>query len=374
MRGPWTRPILLTALAGAMVVGCGKPDKPDPQAKKGVKTQTTAGAKSGAPEGEVLAKIGDRVITLQEFEERLAQQSAFARGRYSSLQRKQEFLDSLVRFELLARDAEAKGFGDDLEVVLARQQAMVKLLTAKEIRDLVKLADVTDADVATYYNEHLEEFDKPAEVRASHILVETEDAAKALMPQIQTKLDAEPRKARQTFAEFVREHSKDASTARLGGDLQFFGKPGDRPVRRDSNQPMVPPAVATAVFDLEKVGAIVGPIRSSQGWHIVQKTGFRRPYKRELDDVKTSIRNKLFRVKKGKTMEDYVKGLKDGVTITIDEAVLEKAKVKPGNAPDIEPPTFKRKGPMERPRRLPGLGTATPRTPPPPQPKPEANP
>lgn len=379
MRGLWTplRPILLTAVAGAMVIGCGKPEAPDPQAKKGVKTQnsgTQGDAKGAQGDGEMLAKIGDRVITLEEFERRLAQQSAFARGRYSSLQRKKEFLDSLVRFELLARDAEQKGFGDDPEVVLARQQAMVKLLTAKEIRNLVKLVDITDAEVAAYYNEHLDEFDKPAEVRAAHILLKTEAAAKALAPQIQARLDKEPRKARQVFAEFVREHSKDAATARMGGDLQFFGKPGDRPVRRDSNQPVVPPAVANAVFALEKVGAITAPIQTSQGWHIVQKTGFRRPYKRELSDVKTSIRNKLFRVKKGKAMQDYVEGLKKGVTITIDDAVLGKAEVKPGNAPNIEPPGFKRKGPLQRPRRLPGLGTATPRAPKAPAPKPKATP
>lgn len=354
-------------MIGALgLVACGKPKKPEVAPQKGVvKKSSASDAPAAAAEGEVLAKIGDRVITLEEFEARLAQQSAFARGRYNSLQRKKEFLDSLVRFELLAMDAEKKGFATDPEVVLARKQALVKALTAKEIRGLVKLEDITDADIKAYYDEHIDEFDKPAEVRAAHLLLETEAAAKALATEIQGKLDKEPRKARQIFAEYVRQHSKDKATNRFGGDLQFFGKPGDRPVRRGADQPPVPPAIASAVFEIDKVGAITAPIKTAAGWHIAQKTGFRRPYKREMSDVRTSIRNKLFRVKKGKAMEAYVQGLKDGVTITIEDAVLDKAKVDTsgGPAPSLQPPMFNRKGPLQRARPFPGRGTATPNAP-----------
>lgn len=360
-RPPLLRGMLLLASALAFTA-CDPPKKPAVAPQKGVAKQNSAKAEGGVVDGKALAKIGDRVITLEEFEKRLAQQSAFARGRYNSLQRKKEFLDSLVRFELLAMDAEKKGFGSDPEVELARKQALVKALTAKEIRGLVKLEDITDADIKAYYDEHIVEFDKPAEVRASHLLLETEAAANALAKEIQQKLDATPRKARQVFAEYVRQHSKDKATNRFGGDLQFFGKPGDALVRRGADQPQVPPAVANAAFDLEQVGAISAPVKTSQGWHIVQKTGFRRPYKRELSDVRTSIRNKLFRVKKGKAMETYVQSLKDGVHIEIDDKVLGIAKVKAGDgpAPSIQPPMFNRKGPLQKPRPLPGFGTARP--------------
>lgn len=350
---------LLVGLLG--LTACDKPTKPEVSPAKGVVKTTSAGEPATpAATGEVLARIGDQVITLDDFEKRLAQQSAFARGRYNSLQRKKEFLDSLVRFELLAMDAEKKGLANDPEVVLARKQALVKALTANEIRGLVKLEDITDADIKAYYDAHIEEFDKPAEVRAAHILLETEAAAKALAAEIQGKLDADPRKGRQIFAEYVRQHSKDEATNRFGGDLQFFGKPGDRPVHRGADQPTVPPAVASAIFEIDKVGAITAPIQTSAGWHIAQKTGFRRPYKRDLADVRTSIRNKLFRVKKGKAMEAYVQSLKDGVTITIDDAVLDKAKVDLSDAPaaDLRPPMFNRKGPLEKARPFPNRGTA----------------
>ncbi len=335
---------------------CVNPDQD--KAAKGLQI-AAAGDLTPEEKGKVVARVGDRVITLEEFERRLNQQSPFARARYNSAERKREFLDSLVRFELLAKEAEAKGLHKDPDVQLARKQAMVKRLTATEIRDLVKLADISDADVEGYYKEHLAEFDKAAEVRASHILFADEAAAKAMLPKIHEGIAAEPKKARGVFEDFARKHSTDKATRDRGGDLQFFGEPGKSKVKRSPIAPNVPAAIATAAFALGKVGAIhPEPIKTSQGWHLVQKTGFRRPYKRELADVKTTIRNKLFRIRKGKAMEQYVKDLRARSKITIDDAVLNEAKVSKRAgpaAPSLDPPNLKM-----RPR---GLRNLRPRSP-----------
>lgn len=341
--------LCLTALGGC------KPEKPpadDPQGS--IKTAPKAAVASEA-QGKIVARVGDHAITLAEFEARLNQQSPFARSRYSSLQRKKEFLDSLVRFELLALDAQKKGFDQDPDVQLAMKQAMVKKLTADEIRGLVKLADITDADVAAYYNEHLDEFDKPAEVRASQIVVADEGAARKLLAEMLPKIQAEPRRARQIFADYVRLHSTDEATKRMAGDLQFFGAPDEKRVLRTPDQPPVDAAIAAAAVALEKVGDVhTAPIQTAAGWHLVQKTGFRRPYKRELDDVKTSIRNKLFRVRKSESMEAYVQRLREGAQVVIDEAVVGEAQVKPseGPVPDLTPPYMRGPG---APGGLPGL-------------------
>ena len=318
----------------------------DAAAKKAAQGVQIAAEGDLTPEekGKVVARIGDHVITLAEFERRLNQQSPFARARYNSAERKREFLDSLVRFELLAKEAEAKGLDRDPDVQLARKQAMVKRLTATEIRDLVKLEDITDADVKAYYDEHADEFDKAAEVRASHILFADQESAAKVLAELTPAIAKEPKKARGVFEDFARKHSTDEATKARGGDLQFFGLPGVSKVKRSPIAPPVPPPVAKAAFELEAVGAVhPEPIKTSQGWHLVQKTGFRRPYKRTLRDVKTTIRNKLFRVRKGKAMEDYVKDLKAKAKITVDDVVLDEAKVKQGGAPapSLDPPNMK---------------------------------
>ena len=107
------RLVIITGLAVALI-GCSK------DTAKGTE-YTLAGESSltEAQKGQIVARIGDRLITLQEFEKRLNQQSSFARARHNSPSRKQEFLDSMVRFELLAIEAKRKGYDQRPDVQLA---------------------------------------------------------------------------------------------------------------------------------------------------------------------------------------------------------------------------------------------------------------
>lgn len=307
-------------LVCAVATGCGKPEK-KPPVGEAVKT-----AKLSEGDVKVVAKVGKTTITLAEFERRLSEQSAFSRARYGSNERKREFLDTLVRFELLAAEAEAKGHGEHPDVVMVRKQAMVRQLMAQEIRGLVKMSDITPADIKGYYDDHLPEFHKPAQVRAAHIVLADEAEAQALLAEIKTAIAAKSLKAREVFGDFAKARSTDLITKASGGDLRFFSLPGEVSKRAD-DAPKVPDAVAIAAHALAKVGQLVeAPIKTGAGWHLVQKTGFRRPFKRKLSDVSTQIRNKLFRARKGKAMEQYVTDLRNKAKITIDDAVLDTAK------------------------------------------------
>ncbi len=86
-------------------------------------------------------------------------------------------------------------------------------------------------------------------IRASHILVETEDEANDLYEQIKNGAD---------FAELAMEHSLCPSK-RDGGDLRFFGK-----------GMMVKP-FEDAAFALE-VGEVSKPVKTQFGWHIIKVT------------------------------------------------------------------------------------------------------
>ena len=69
-----------------------------------------------AEQGEqVLAKVGDTTITVKEFADRLASQSPYLRARYNSAERRKEFLDNMVRFELLAIEARKRGLHEQPE-------------------------------------------------------------------------------------------------------------------------------------------------------------------------------------------------------------------------------------------------------------------
>lgn len=87
------------------------------------------------------------------------------------------------------------------------------------------------------------------EIRASHILVKTEDEAKKLYDDIQNG---------ESFAEIAQAVSLCPSGQR-GGDLGFFGK-----------GMMVKP-FEDAAFSLE-VGEVSHPVQTQFGWHLIQLT------------------------------------------------------------------------------------------------------
>lgn len=89
------------------------------------------------------------------------------------------------------------------------------------------------------------------EVRASHILVKTEDEAKSLLEEI---------RAGKPFAQAAEEVSLCPS-GQNGGDLGFFGR-----------GMMVKP-FEDAAFSMENIGEVSEPIQTQFGWHLIQLTG-----------------------------------------------------------------------------------------------------
>src|SRR5262249_14722524 len=110
---------------------------------------------------EAVAKIDDVTITVGEFQSRLNQQSPYIRARYTSMERKKEFLDNMVRFEVLAREAQHKGYDKDVEVIRTMKQVMIQKLMKDEFDNRVKLEDIKDDECLRFYKEHNDEYNKP---------------------------------------------------------------------------------------------------------------------------------------------------------------------------------------------------------------------
>jgi peptidyl-prolyl cis-trans isomerase C len=296
---------------------------------------------------ETLAKIDDVVITVGEFQDRINKQSPYVRARYTSVERKKEFLDNLVRFEVLAKEAERRGMQKDAEVVRTMKQVMIQKLLAAEF-DKVKLEDITDAECKTYYDAHPEEFNKPEEVRVSSILVKDAGTAKKVLADARIKgVD------NQNFRNLVAEFSTDAATKDRGGDLRYF----------DATTKDIPREIVQASFKLVNIGDTSEPVRTQAGLAILKLTGRRKALVRTIEEVKQQIRNKLYRDKRTDGMEAFVKQLRDKASIKIDENKLAKVQVEgmgPGAfpGPGVPPP-----GPGQFHPGAPGAPSATPAQP-----------
>lgn len=280
-----------------------------------------------------LVVVGDTTVTVGEFAQRLADKSPYLRARYASPERRRELLDELVKFELLAAEAERRGLDQAEEVKRAKRQVMIQQMMKAEFEDKVKLSDITDQDISDYYNAHPEEFHKPAQVRASVVVVRDEAKAKRVLKLAQEARDED------AFRKLVAEFSEDPATKTRGGDLSFFSKPDER----GAAEATVADAVAEAAFTLKKVGDVYPePVRTPSGFTIVRLTGTRRALARSLEHAQRMIQNKLWREKREAAVNAFMQRLREKAHV---EEHLDKLNLVQVEVPSAETPE---KGPKPR--------------------------
>ncbi|HEX2679186.1 MAG TPA: peptidylprolyl isomerase [Polyangiales bacterium] len=306
--------------------GCGdKPqaDKPKASAGDTGKKEELKYGLTAEQAAQVLVKVGDTKITLGDFAERLGGQSPYLRARYNSPERRREFLDNMVRFELLALEAQKRGYASGAEVTRVREQMMVQQM----MQDLfdkqgVKLADVTDAEIEQYYNAHKSEFDKPAQVRASAILISDKAAATKVLAQAKANPDDMA-----AFQKLAAANNQDPTTKDAGGDLRFFSAKPDP--ENEAGEPERPEAVRKAAFALQKVGDVSPDlVQTPKGFYIVKLTAKRDAMTRTLEDARRMIQNRIWRQKREDAIEKFVGELRGKANIKESPELLAKVQAK----------------------------------------------
>jgi peptidyl-prolyl cis-trans isomerase C len=308
------RTIVAAALC-AIVIACG-------QGRKGHKS------------GPAVAKGNGITITADEFKARIDEQSPFIRARYTTLERKKEFLDNLVRFEVLANEAEKQGLANDPDVQLTLKKIMVQKLVQKNFADQTGAKDMPEPELTKYYEEHKGEYNRPKRVRLSAIVLQapagTPDRAKKakVAKEALAKVKAEEAKKNPlAFNQAVAQYSEDPASKNLGGDLQFKS--------REELEGAFGKEVADAAFAL-KVGDVSGVIESPKGLYVLKATGMQEEMNRTFDQVKQQIASKLYREKKTKEFDAWLKHLKDQANVQVDDKVLDAVPVSAEMPPGMD--------------------------------------
>lgn len=177
-------------------------------------------------------------------------------------------LDQLIQQSVLAQTV-----GDDTprSVQIALENERRALLAAAVVDDILKDA-VTDEALQKAYDEAFANAEPTREWNASHILVETEEEAAALI----ARLDAG-----EEFAALAQEASSDSSAA-SGGQLGWF------------ESGMMVPDFEAAVIALE-VGAVSAPVQTQFGWHVVMLNETRLREIPSLEQVADELRPQVER-------------------------------------------------------------------------------
>ena len=280
-------------------------------------TQTSAPGLAPQSESELstpLAKIDDVTITVGEFQERINRQSPHIRTRYTSQEQKKEFLDSLVRFEVLAKEAHARGFDKDPDVIRTMKQVMIQKLMKDQFETKLSPDAITDAEMKKYFEDHKNEYNKPEEVRASAIILKSKRQA----DNVAEKALGDEGKTNKGFRELVSKHSTDEKTKIRGGDLRYFSRGAKE----------IPGPVIEAAFGLTKTGDVAGPIKAGNGqFYVIKQTGKRKAITKTFDQVKRQIKNRLYREQRTNSQKVFIESLKEKANVEIFNDNLSKVRI-----------------------------------------------
>jgi peptidyl-prolyl cis-trans isomerase C len=168
---------------------------------------------------------------------------------------------------LLSQAAQQQKLGDRDDVKRRIDLERNKVLMETLLQNVGQAA-LTDQAMHKVYDEAVKQMGNEQEVHARHILVPTEDEAKAIEVELKKGAD---------FATLAKQKSKDPGAAE-GGDLGYFTK--DQMV----------PEFAEVAFKLGN-GQISDPVKTQFGWHIIKVEDKRTKPTPTFDDVKNQLEN-----------------------------------------------------------------------------------
>lgn len=268
--------------------------------------------------GKTVATFGGETITDAELAQRFAELNPYTRARYQTLEQKREYLDGLVRYELLAREAARKNLQNDPEVVESMKRVMVQRLIKTEIED--KPANITAEQVQQYYDAHKGDYVKPAMTRLRHVFVKTEDKAKG--EEALKKALAMAPLDYAAFSLLAREVSQEPRTQPIEGDLRFLTD--------DELSKQYGPELVTAAATLKQVGEVYPQlVETKTGFHVLKLEGRQIALNLTVDQVKQSIESTLTNDGKMERYRAFLDGLKKGAELKVDESALAAVPVDP---------------------------------------------
>jgi len=276
----------------------------------------TAGQPKAEGSSEVVARFGSKKLTLADLNRQLENQP-ITRARLTDLQRKKDFLNNVIRFELLAEEAARRGLDKDPEVQEAMRRVMVQKLTQQQFEGLQ--ISISEEDARAYYEANIHDFVKPERIRLSHIFFSApkgDPSRNRIRAEAERALEELRRKDKEAFSDLARRRSDDERSKRAGGDLSFR--------TRDELKEMWGEEFADAAFALKTVGQFADLVVTDKGFHIVKLLGRQEGVERSFEQVRAQIENRLQREKKTQAFEDFVQQLWTKANPQIDEAVLDK--------------------------------------------------
>ncbi len=216
----------------------------------------------------------ERVETLKQQVERS--------GRPISPEMENQIKEEVIAREIFMQESQKRGLEATSDYKAQMELARQTILIRELFVDFQKTNPVTDAEIQAEYDKFAAA-NAGKEYKASHILVEKEDEAKAIIAAL---------KKGGKFEEIAKKQSKDPGSGARGGDLDW------------ANPSSYVPEFTEALVKLEKGKLTQTPVKSQFGWHIIRLDDVREAQLPKIDEVKPQIAQQLQQQKLAKFQED----------------------------------------------------------------------
>ena len=157
-----------------------------------------------------------------------------------------------------------------------RRKIKYAIVNVDQVRNSIV---VPPADIEAFYKQNQPQYQTPAQVRASHILLKLEGKDEKQVQALAEEI-AKKAKAGADFAALAKQYSEDESNASNGGDLDYFGR--GRMVAEFEQ----------AAFAM-KAGEISNPVKTAFGFHIIKVVDNKPDTTRPLAEVRAEIEDQL---------------------------------------------------------------------------------
>ncbi|MBQ1189956.1 MAG: peptidylprolyl isomerase [Lachnospiraceae bacterium] len=238
---------------------------------------------------EVLAIVAGKEITNADVDAFLANLPAEQRQYASNPYFREQYVEQVVTLHVLEKMA------DDLQLDMTEDYKKMLDNIVRDIKarmamnEIMKDITVTDIEAETVYNINPDNFSKPETVSAKHILVDSEDVCNEILAQIQN--------GEKTFEDAAKE-SSTCPSGQQGGDLGEFGR--GQMVKEFEE----------AAFAAE-IGAIVGPVQTQFGFHLIKVEAKSEAETLAFDVVKEQIKKNLLQQKQQQAYTTKIAELKE---------------------------------------------------------------
>ena len=192
-----------------------------------------------------------------------------------------QLVADIIDSQLAAAAARNDGFDQEPEIADAMKMAANRVLAESWLAEKVR-ADVTETAIQNAYDKFVADTASREQLTASHILLETEADAKAVIAALQDGGD---------FAALAKEKSTGPSGPN-GGALGTFGRG------------QMVPAFETAAFDLAVGSYSDTPVQTQFGWHVIKVDGKDIAPAPDLESMRAQLANNLSTQAYGRLLEE----------------------------------------------------------------------